>query len=691
MAVDKPVKVPERRITSTDVLSFSSGLDQRSPQNTAKNTFNSSRNMMVTSQGLLTHRYVQKRWLPDTVETCYEIFPALYDGELYYLVADDGEVKYCQEGDASWTSCGGTNAVTTGDGVINTFLRVSNKVLVLNGTDTLRYIDLTNLEMVQFTSVTDPSNAPTATLTGLTGSNHKIYYAISFNSTVGETDISPILSQNISKQRSSWAGGTTEYITIDRNNSAPSGAVSWNLWMSIAPAGAAIDTTDMLLLAGGIDLNSTTYVDDGTGSVNLDYGPATGDNSTDGPIAKYGIETNGRPILYGNPTTGKQHDVYIGGDGEEHALDFSPGNGGFKAVLNSGTNYYPMSVVGFRNGQGIPSLTVLFSNTQGLSKQSILEQQTVTYGSQSFVVWAVTEQNYGAAGISSPYAVVNYLGGLHFPSYDGFMTADTEQSLQNVLATKRVSDPVEELVGAIRKESMSNIVGTAWGNRIYWLVPKRGYDYNNTILVRDLTNKDSPYWYTLDIRAQWVGTVSPDDKAAFVYVCRDNHIFRLVPGYIAMDDTSEGTSEAFPLEATGTFLGFDDGHTSYKAIVQAVFYLLDVIGTVTVGVTYRNENGRIKTKTKTITRAAYAPTSNGGWSSPGYVFGLESTYIGWDDLIPIDDTNSSAKEDVRVRLPLNVLASEVQWSVSSDLTNTTFTLRSVSYEGQDLGTKVDLK
>jgi len=690
MAIDKPVKVPKKNITTTDVTSFNGGLDERGAANAAPNTFTQGRNVMVDSQGLLTYRYGLKKWLPDTVETVYEIFPALYNGELYYIVADDGKIKYCQGGDTEWTDATGDNVVTTGTGIITTFLRVKDSVLVLNGEDKLRFLDLTTMGVVQFVTLDDPANAPTAAATGVSGTGSYVYYGITFNSTVGETALSPILTQEIGTGRDFWADDGTEYLTVTRNNTAPTGAVSWNLYVALAPAGASITTSDMLLLAAGINLEETTFRDTGTLPIDISRGTAPEDNSTDGPIAKYGLETDGRPILYG--IKNDEYALIIGGDGD-NALDFSPTNGGYRAVLNKGTNYYPMVVTGFRNGQGIPSLTVLFSNTQGLSKQSVLEQQTVTYGNISFVVWAVTEQNYGAAGVSSPYGHTNYQGALRFPSTDGIMGMDTEASLQNVLATKRISNPVEDTVGSFRNSALDKIVSTAWSNRVYFSVPSRGYSYNNEILVLDVTNKDNEIWYSLDIRAQWIGTISPNDQAAFVYICQDNHIYRLAKSYVALDDKADGTTQSFPTSARGTLLGLNEAHNSYKAVVQVVFYLVDVIGSVQVGVTYRNEAGKLKTKTKTITQSEYAKSSQGGWSSPGYQYNghTRTKVTKWGDVARINDAQNAQKETIRVRMQLNVIASELQWFINTNLDNSAFTLRSVSYEGENLGVKVDLR
>lgn len=692
MAITKPVKVPQKNITTTDVVSLDGGIDERGDANADPNSFVYGRNFMVNSRGLGTHRLGLKQFLPDTVETVYEVFPAIYNNKLYYLVADDGKIKYCEAGSNTWVDCGGPNEVTTGPNIVTTFIRVQDAVLILNGVDKLRFINLKDLEMVQYTALPNPTNAPTLTATGITTTGSvKVYYAMNWNSTVGQTEITPILSQTISKQRDMWKTDGTEYVTVARNNTAPAGAKSWNLWVAMAPAGGTIQPSDMLLLAAGIDIATTEFIDNGTLATDLNRGTAPEDNSTDGPIARFGIETDGRPILYG--IKGDEHAALIGGYGE-NALDFSPSNGGYRMVLNQGTNYYPMSFVGFRNGQGIPSLTILFSNTQGLSKQSIAEQQTVSYGNTSFVVWAVTEQNYGAAGVSSPYATTNYNGGLYFHSTDGIMRMDTKVSVQNVLSQMRISDKVEDTVGSIRNAAIDKIVSTAWAGRVYFTIPSRGYDYNNEILIYDISNDQKPKWYSFDIRAQWIGTISPEDEAAFVYICQDNHIYRLDESYAAIDENNDGTISSFPVEARGSLIGLNEAHNSYKAIVQVVFYLTDVIGTVQVGVNYRNESGRMKTKVKTRTVGQYSRSSGGGWSSPDYMFNqnMPTEVLRWGEVAKINNVNQSTKQSIRIPMQMNVIASEMQWFVRSGTDDvTSFVLRSVSYEGENLGVKVDLR
>ena len=689
MAVTQPAKVPQAKITSLDITSFNGGLDQRGEFNLTKNSFAVGRNVMVNKQGLATHRFGLQQLTPDTVESGHEIFPALYGGELYYITADDGAIKYWQAGDTAWTTCGG-DAVTTGGTVKNTFLRVQDKVLILNGTDELGYLDLTTFEVVHFEAVTDPSNAPTATVTGITGTSHNIYYAISFNSTVGETAASPILTQQISKIRDMWADDGTEYITINRNNTAPTGAVSWNLYIANAPSGGSIVTSDLLPLVQGLDINTTTFTDDGTLAVNISAGSAPEDNSTLGPKAQYGVEENGRPILYG--ITDDEYAIRIGGDGE-HALDFSPTNGGYRLLLNQGTNYYPKSVIGFRNGQGTPSLTVLFSNTEGLSKQSIIEQQTVTYGTFSFVVWGSTEQNYGAAGVGSAYGAVNYKGMLIFPSSDGILKMDTKASLQNVLSTERISDPIIDEVSSIKDERIPEMVSTAWDNRVLICAPTNGFDTNNKILVYDINNPDLAIWYVWDIPAQWIGTIAPPGQPAFVYIRQGTSVFRLDTAYLAVDETNTGVTAPFPVTLTTSVLSRDVAHNNFYAIVQAVFYLTGFIGTVEATVRWRDENGNWQEQTDTIEGGMYVASAAGSWASPQYLYNydLPTTVLSWADSAKVLNGESDQKGDERYVMPLDIVTNELQATITKGLDNTAFIARSISFEGQNLGILPDIR
>lgn len=691
MAVREPVRVPRKTISSLDIVGFSGGLYLNGEQNAKGNQIVEGTNVESTIDGYLTERKSLQKWMPDTIGTVYEIFPAAWENGVVYFTADAGKLKYWNEGDEDWTLCGGDNTLTMPAGAKIRFVRTLDVLLVLGGAggNRLMYIDLETKEVVKWSAVLDPTTAPTAAATGITATGaNKLYYAFSYSGAVGETKIGPILTQTISKPRDTWKTDGTEYLTITRTGSIPTGAKYWNLYIALAANGGTIQESDMLMLAAGLDLNQTSIIDNGTLAIDIGRGNPPTDNSTAGPKVQFGIETNGRPVLFGDVED--PHNVWIGGDGE-YALDFSASNGGFRSQPSKGTNYYPASVIGFRNGQGVPSLTILFSNTQGLSKQATLEQQTINYGNQSFVVWGVTEQNYGAAGVASSNGVINYKGQLAFPSTDGMMSMDTQPQLQNVLATKNIDNDIKPFMSGVKVSALEEIVGTAWNNRQMWIIPSAGFDTPQQIAIRDLDNNGA--WYILDIPAQWIGTVSPPNSPAFVFICQDNHIFKLFDSFGTVD-YKDGSAETFGTYAKGALIGVNEAHNGYQAVVQAMFYLKDYIGDIRIGVNYRNQFGKIKTKSKLVRGPQYVLSSSGGWSDPHYTYGNIAPVLGggWDAVAPIDISASALERKTeRVPLSINDLASELQWWIQTEPGYNSWTLRAVSFEGENLGVKPDLR
>lgn len=691
MAVRNPAKIPKKNISSVDITGFSGGLYLNGEQNAKGNQVVDGHDVEMTIDGFLTPRKSLTPWLPDTIEDGYQIFPAIWEGEILNFTADDGKIRYCQDGDDDWTDCIGDNTITTQNGGKPMFLRVLDVLLVLNGGngDKLCYVKLSTKEVVKYAAVADPTTAPTAAATGITNSgSFKIYYGYTFSSATGETKLSNILTYTINKTRDTWKTDGSEYLTISRPAGNPANATKWNLYIALASTGGTIQDTDMLLLAGGLDLAQTSITDNGTLAIDIGRGNPPAVNSTDGPRVKYGIETNGRPVLFGD--VDDPHNIWIGGDGD-YALDFSSSNGGFRSQPSKGTNYYPASVIGFRNGQGIPSLTILFSNTQGISKQATLEQQTINYGNQSFVVWGVTEQNYGAAGVASSLGVVNYKGQLSFPSVDGFTSMDTQPQLQNVIATKEIDQDITPYSERIKVEALEEIVGTGWGNRVLWIVPSYGFDTPNEILIRDLNNNGA--WNPpLQIPATWIGTVSPPNSPAFVYIRQGKKTYKLFESFGTVDYFRNRGAIPFSTYAKGALIGINDARNAYQATVQAMFYLVGLIGDIRVGVNYRDQNGDMQTVFEDVEGPVYTLSSSGGWSDPQYVYSGFATPGGWTTPALIDESASSLQRvDKRVPVPINDLASEVQWWIETAAGYNDYMLRVVSYEGENLGVKPDLR
>lgn len=692
-------------VISSPIVSFNGGLDTRIPQNAAPNTFNAAQNVSVTTQGLLTFRPGLKKWLPDTVDTVYQMYPVLYNGQMYYFVCDEGKVKYCQDNATSWTNCGGSNTVTRH--VRYQFIEAENKLYVANGNDKSRYIDLTTMNMVVFTAVTDPANAPTLAAfgTGLTFSTtpgpstpYPIYYSINYNGAIGQTANSPIVTGWTSIDRTDWVGNNTYGLTVTFNNTAPTGATSVNLWIATAAAGGSITNDDMLMIASGLPIATTTFQDNGSLQPILGGGTAPNDNSTQGFIATYGTEIDGRVFLWG--IVGDSYALMIGGD-PGNAFDFTPTHNGFRLVMNEGTNYYPTNLVSFRNNQSEPAWTMLYSSTQGVSKQAVIAAKTVNYGNISFVVWSMADQGRSVPAASSPYAGFVYNNSLFFPTATTIEELTTKPTNFYVLSVTNIAIPITSVYQSINADQLPNIVGCGIDDKMYFSCAVNGYNYNNIILVYDYTDPQNPRWYPWNITQNWIGVVSPPNQDFFLYVSQDNHIFRLEQGTVAQDEDHNGVPHPFDWGATGPISGLTPDHASYLAIVQALFYVLDVVGEIDVTITYAmaSPSGQLKYKSrsKAINGPDYVIGNDGNWSDYQYQFlPSEQPLLAWggNPVFNPADTQQPA-QSYRQPVPVNEVVNEMQWQFASNSLSsngpTAGIFRGVSYEGVNIGPKGDIQ
>ena len=688
MAVTDPVKVKGATIVSSDVITFDAGLDERGDYNIAPNAISYGRNGRINSAGNFTKRLSKKRWLPDSVGFNGEISTVYYDNQIYHFIADDGEVKYIQENDPAWISCGGDNEITTDVGVITTFMRINDLLLCMNGVDPLRYIDLSNFEMTQFTFVADPVNVITIAATGITGTGpFTVWYAMTYNSDGGgETAIGPIKTQSVSKSRSTWLADGTEYLTLTFNDTPPSGATSRNLYAAISLQGTVPVASDLAMLKSNIPLGDASFVDNGSIPFDISFNVAPSENSTAGIKAALGTMVDKTPVLYGDPDN--PYDLNFGVITED-GVSFGSNNGAQRLPLLKGTNYYPTSVIGFRNNQNIPNLLALFTGTEGVSKQQIISLKSVTYGNTTIQYWGADELNAGAAAVYAKYGVVAYLGELQFPSSDGITSIKTEQSLQNVLSPSIVSDVVSDTYGTIKTANFDKIVGAAWNNLVLFAIPSRGFDYNNQLLIRDLTNKEKPKWYIWDLVVDWIAAISPPNRDSFLYIRQGNKFFKLTDSFVAEDEDSDGTSAPYAVEVEGNLKAFNQGRNSYMAVTQAVFYVAEFIGTITITVTYYNKKGRAKTKTKTFTNGPFERNMLSGWGNPRLLWqSWNNRMVNWSTPLPFSDEandNQKIRKRCRIKLP-NPVVNEVKFKVSSDLTDSTaFDLIMANFEGVNIG------
>lgn len=685
MAVDKPVEVKRPVITSRDSVTFSAGLDERGTYNIPVNAFSYGRNAWANIANNVTKRLATRKWLPDTTGYNGELGIEYYNGKMYFFVADNGKVRYCQEGDTSWTACGGANSITTTSGVITTFLRSNDIVLCMNGTDVLRYIDLSTMNMTVFTQVANPTSTLSATGTGITTSGSFVtYYGYTYTSDGGgETAMSNILAQPVSQSRSTWKTDGSQYLTIAFNDTPPTGATGRNVYGAVAIAGATPKPSDLVFMEK-IPLANTSFADNGSIPFDIAGGLGPDTNSTAGNKASQGIMAGNTPVLYDDPTA--PYNAYFAGQ-VDSGVSFAQGDGAQTLPISKGTNHYLSTIVGFRNNQGVPNLFALSSTVEGTAKQYTIDQRTITYGNQAKQYWGYDEINMGANSVYAKHAVINFMGKLLFPSSSGIISIDTSVRSLNKLEALIISNPIQQTYGTIENADFDKIVGTSWNNYVFFAVPSQGYTYNNQIIVYDMTDPQAPKWAVWDLAADWIGTVSPPNEASFVYIRQGTHIYKLVDNYVAEDENSQGISTAFPVDVQGSYMPFANGRNYYVAATQGVFYVANWLGTVTCEVTYVTQKGKIKTKSKTFSNGSSSRNTLAGWSNPRNVWrSWGSRIVGWSTPSPTVGGNTAEKATKRLRVKLpNPVINEAQFRIYSNLDNTSFDLVDFSLEKVDVG------
>lgn len=694
MAITKPVPVKGATIvTPAQVISFDAGLDERGDYNIAPNAMNYGRNVRINSAGNATKRLSKKHWLPDSIGFNSEVATVYYGGEIIYFIADNGKVKYCRPNDTGWTNCGGSNTITTTTGLITTFLRTNNWLLCMNGVDELRYINLATLNMTIFTHVNDPATAITCAATGITGSGpFNVYYAYTYNSDGGgETAISSIKTQAVSKSRSTWKSDGTEYLTLTFNDTPPAGATSRNLYAAIALQGTTPIASDLAMLKSNIAISDASFVDNGSIGFDIAFNTAPDTNSTAGIKASNGTMAGSIPVLYGDPDN--PYDLYFGAL-TDAGVSFGANNGAQRLPLLKGTNYYPTSVIGFRNNQNIPNLIALFSGTDNVSRQQIILQKTLSYGNTTINYWGADDLNTGAGALYSSYGVVSYLNQLLFPSSDGIVSIKTDSRILGVLSPTIVSKNIAKTYSTIKNADFNKIIAGAWNNLIFFAIPSRGYNYNNQIAVYDLNNIDKPKWYTWDLAVDWIGAISPPNSDSFMYIRQGNKFFKLIDSYAAEDEESDGTSTPYPVTVETALVPISAARNSFFAMTQLVIYVANFVGTIVVEVSYINKKGKLKTKSKNFTNGSLIRNLFGGWGNPRLIYrSSNNRVIKWSKpMTLVDDPSDSQKavKRLRIRLP-NPVINEFKVRVSSELSaNTSFDLVSAVPEGINIGVIGDI-
>lgn len=664
----RATKAPD--IQRKSVLDWSVGtVTDYDSRRVVEDALKSSVNMVLEQNGVIRPRPSLVEYGPQPEgEILGELFECkVVNGTVatFYLVSmqtdgTNGYIYYCKGEDNAWTKI--TTKTYDKSAPVH-YVQIGDKVLIMNGTDALSYIDLKTWTITAFNQLTDPASAPTATPTGLSGSGFLVYYAVTANSTIGETKASASVSVAMSKARSAWIPAS-EYVTVSW--SAVTGATGYNVYVGTATDGEGDPM--MYLLQGNIDPTITSFKDDGSQAIDISR-KAPEYNSTSGPKTTRGTVVNGRVWLVGD--TDNPYYVWYGGD-YGHEIDFSPsGNGGGYITVASGTKEIPIAVMPFRRGTGDSTVVVLTQGSNGSGRRFQIGYSTVSYGSESVVVWSPSEDS-GRDGTDSPDAVVVYNNSLFYPSRDGFKTTGTMPSLQNILSTRTISATIRDQVSLLKSSAMEKAVGLVYEGRIYWSLPV-GDTENNRIWVYHPDQKGAwmTSWY---LKVKWM-TLYNDNSGDthFLMYCEDGKIYELDRYTSTADD---GT--AFQTDMTSGQVQFSKDGREWSRLIQVVFTFLKPKGEINISVEAMTEDGPMKYKT-TINPAGN-PLAK-GWSR---VVNKSPRLIGWSEP---SDPEESLRESVDEIVEID---EDVQWFTYNIHTNkpaTDYKISSVVAEHVPIGIK----
>ena len=545
------------------------------------------------------------------------------------------------------------------------FVQIDNKVLIMNGTDNLSYLDIPTMAVIPFTALL-AAPAPTLTTnTGLTGTTFNYYYQISANSTVGETAASAKLTVPVSTQREQWVGAT-QNITIGW--AAVTGATSYNVYL-------ATSSTATAFFLATVSKDSLSYKDLGSVARNVNI-PATLSDTTPGPRVTRGTVINGQVFLVGDADNSRY--VRFGGTGTA-ILDFSPFGGGGWVEIGRGTKEFPVRVMSFRDGRGNSQITVLCHGTNGTGKRYIMSPTTVTVGATIINYLNVIEDN-GQDGTDSPDGVVLYRDSLWYPSRDGFKTTGTKPQLQNILSTDTVSETITNDIHNLNNANMVGCVGLAFQGRIYWAVPN-GTTTNNEIWVLDL-NRGGAWMKPWNISASWMNLYNSNDGNTHQLILSANGLYELT---YALATNDSGVS--FATNITSGLIKFSEDTLEWAKVIDVTFVLLRPQGLINLTVSGKTEDSSLVT-VGSNSFAAAASLTVAGWGEAGWGGSPDLAIpqiFGWSNfgVVPVAFGIAQSLVTVEVDEELEWL----QWELNSPASGVDYQLADVVLRYVPIGVK----
>jgi len=572
-----------------------------------------------------------------------------------------GHIHYALPEDSSWTEI---TAQDYSNSANAHFVQHDQKVLIMNGSETLSYFDINTQTITSFNALSN-ATAPTATPTGLTGSNFTVSYAVTANSTVGETS-GVAVDQAVLTDRDLWDPATQKIVL---NWTPVTGAVSQNIYASITADGSGNRVWG--LLASGLGASVSTFTDlggatGGIGPINTFRSLPT-QNSTAGPTATRGEVINGQLFLTGD-VNNPYYIWHDGGSGFE--LDFTVANGGGFMVLGSGSREIPVKIWNFRSGPGVPQIKALTKGLNGSGKRYTISSTTITYGGQTALIWT-PQEDYGFSGTDSPDALIVYGNSTYYPSRDGFRVVGTKPQLQNLLDNDTFSQTILPDLAMLNNEAMDGAVGVAFEERLYFALPV-GESFNNEIWVNDLARKGA-WMKPWSITSTWLCVIADNDGYSHLVVVNGSSVYELSYSSFTADN---GVS--FPTSGSTGLNFFSEDKQEWGRLIKIVVTILRPQGHMDFTVEGYTNKQEIETL-GTASLIAGSSASGFGWGEAGW------SDFGWSDFDYTTSVTALVSKDVAIKINRDCKYWSLSWSSSQ--ANTDYSISELTPQFINIGIK----
>lgn len=569
------------------------------------------------------------------------------------VIAGIGKIHTRKNGE-TWVAATGAGNSYSATAKVN-FCQSGNRVYISNGVNAMSYFDIATGGVVVYSTLATPST-PTATETGLTGSNFTYRYRVSANNAVGESAASIADTEPVLIAREDWATDGSDYITVSWSSVA--GATSYNIYI-----GTVAGEEKLLTSVASTTLSFRDY-----GSITPNaFVRAPDGNSTEGPILTYMWNKDGQ--LYGVGDINNQDYLWYDG-GAGSTGNFSPFEGGGNVSINSGGDTVPVVVRAFRTGKGDSAVTILSKGIAGVGKMHHVVFTSTTFDTTVINVPNVSEAN-GQAGTVSPNAVLEQNNSLWYFTGQDIKSTGTSANVQNILSTNSVGNDILPDLQRLKLSAMSGACGVAFENKLYYALPV-GSNQNNQIWVKDLS-RNGIWIMPWTIRADFMW-LSEDNVTGVISHCiyDGTNILKFTYSVLTQDN-----GIPFATRAAHEGIVWSDSGMTMAAIQEQRFKFLQVAGTVNVNSFGLNEDGAVDT----LASETFTQTSSlTAWGQMTFSDGaLPSVFSG--DVGAIDFTSAGVTV---ITLEIDETVNQLGWEITTDTANCDYFLSTVHTTGIEI-------